>query len=67
MDRTLLLPLGTSDEEIIARLETQAATITKLRTEQEKRDLIIARLRKEIAKNEEAAGTAAGKENGNGD
>jgi len=65
MDRTLLLPLGTSDEEIIATLETQAATITKLRTEQEKRDLIIARLRKEIAKNEEAAQTAAGKEDGN--
>ena len=58
MDRTLL-------EEIIATLETQAATITKLRTEQEKRDLIIARLRKEIAKNEEAAQTAAGKEDGN--
>ena len=65
MDRTLLLPLGTSDEEIIATLETQAATITKLRTEQEKRYLIISRLRKEIAKNEEAAQTAAGKEDGN--
>jgi len=65
MDRTLLLPLGTSDEEIIATLETQAATIKKLRTEQEKRYLIISRLRKEIAKNEEAAQTAAGKEDGN--